>query len=106
MWYTTGSYLGGSRCQPKRRQPLPNSPNCQCQTKAELVNGEVVMMSPTGFLPGRAGGEIYASLRAYERQHRTGYAIPKRYRQDGVTFNGNSIKTDCSGYILRELRTD
>lgn len=44
--------------------------------KAELVDGELVMMSATGFLPGRAGGEIYARLRDYERQTRSGYAIP------------------------------
>lgn len=34
--------------------------------KAEIVNGKLVLMSPTGFLPGRAGGEIYANLRDYE----------------------------------------
>lgn len=44
--------------------------------KAEIVNGELVTMSPTGFLPGRAGGEIYAGLRQYERQTKRGYAIP------------------------------
>jgi Uma2 family endonuclease len=44
--------------------------------KAEIVNGELVVMAPTGFLPGRAGGEIYSSLRAYERRTRNGYAIP------------------------------
>src|SRR5690349_23933881 len=44
--------------------------------KAEIVNGEIVTMSPTGFLPGRAGGEIYAQLRQYERQTKRGYAIP------------------------------
>src|SRR5947209_7659510 len=27
--------------------------------KAELVNGELLIMSPTGGAPGRAGGEIY-----------------------------------------------
>ena len=31
--------------------------------KAELVNGEIVHMAPTGRRPGRAGGQIYASLR-------------------------------------------
>ena len=30
--------------------------------KAELVNGEVVCMSPTGRKPGRAGGKIYRRL--------------------------------------------
>lgn len=43
--------------------------------KAEIVNGELVLMSPTGFLPGRAGGEIYASLRDYERRTKSGYAL-------------------------------
>src|SRR6476661_4216172 len=52
--------------------------------KAEIVYGEVVTMSPTGFLPGRAGGEIYASLRQYERQTKRGYAIP-----DNVGFTVN-----------------
>ena len=27
--------------------------------KAEIVNGEVVRMSPTGDMPARAGGAIY-----------------------------------------------
>jgi Uma2 family endonuclease len=52
--------------------------------KAEIVGGEVVPMSPTGFLPGRAGGEIYASLRQYERRTKRGYAIP-----DNVGFTVN-----------------
>jgi Uma2 family endonuclease len=44
--------------------------------KAEIVDGELVIMAPTGFLPGRAGGEIYSSLRIYERRMKNGYAIP------------------------------
>jgi Uma2 family endonuclease len=44
--------------------------------KAEIVNGELVQMSPTGAAPGRAGGEVYASLRLYERQTGSGYAFP------------------------------
>ena len=44
--------------------------------KAEIVNGELVLMSPTGGVPGRAGGEIYASLRDYERRTKSGYAFP------------------------------
>jgi hypothetical protein len=43
--------------------------------KAELVNGELKLMSSTGNMPGRAGGAIYVSLRLYERQAQ-GYAIP------------------------------
>ena len=33
--------------------------------KAELVNGELLRMSPTGDKPGWAGDEIFASLRSY-----------------------------------------
>jgi Uma2 family endonuclease len=33
-------------------------------------------MSPTGGVPGRASGEIYVSLREYERRMRNGYAFP------------------------------
>ena len=43
--------------------------------KAEIVGGELVLMSATGGLPGFAGGEIFASLRDYARRTRTGYAL-------------------------------
>lgn len=45
------------------------------QGKAELIDGVIVSMSPTGFLPNYVAGEIYASLREYARRTRTGYAI-------------------------------
>ena len=44
--------------------------------KAEIVNGELVLMSPTGGVPGRAAGEIYISLNEYERRAGGGYAFP------------------------------
>ena len=43
--------------------------------KAELVNGEIVQMSPTGSLPGYAGEEIFASLRDYSKRTKTGRAV-------------------------------
>ena len=42
--------------------------------KAEIVNGELLLMSPTGDLPSRAAGSIYISLRQYERIARAGLA--------------------------------
>jgi Uma2 family endonuclease len=45
------------------------------QGKAELIDGVIVPMSPTGFLPSYVAGEIYASLREYARRTRLGYAI-------------------------------
>lgn len=44
--------------------------------KAEIVNGELILMSPTGARPGRASGEIYISLRLHERQFGGGFAFP------------------------------
>jgi Uma2 family endonuclease len=49
--------------------------------KAELVRGELVLMSPTGGVPGYAAGEIFASLRQYARSTKSGYAFT-----DGVGF--------------------
>ena len=71
--------------------------------KAELVNGELVLMPPTGGLPGRSGGEIYVSLRGYERATGNGYAFP-----DNVGFIVNlphrkSFSADAAFYV-GELR--
>jgi Uma2 family endonuclease len=44
--------------------------------KAEIVNGELVLMPPTGGTPSRAGGIIYMQLYAYEQQTKSGYAFP------------------------------
>ncbi|GAB4213415.1 MAG: hypothetical protein OHK0022_50540 [Roseiflexaceae bacterium] len=73
----------------------------QDKGKAELINRQLVALPPSGFLPGRAGGEIYASLRAYERSTRSGYAIP-----DNVGFvvrlpNRNSFSPDAAFYTGR-----
>jgi Uma2 family endonuclease len=43
--------------------------------KAELVNGEIILMSPTGSLPGYAGDEIYSSLREYSKRQGIGRAV-------------------------------
>lgn len=43
--------------------------------KAEIVDGELVRMSPTGFLAGQAAAAIAASLRTYRRQHGGGRAV-------------------------------
>lgn len=67
--------------------------------KAEIVNGELVLMSPTGAKPGRAASEIYISLREYERRERSGYAAP-----DNVGFivdlpNRTSFSPDAAFYV-------
>ena len=44
--------------------------------KAELVNGEIVLMPPTGGIPGRSGGRIYISVHGYERRTGRDHAFP------------------------------
>jgi Uma2 family endonuclease len=44
--------------------------------KAEIVKGELVLMSPTGGVPGRTAGNIFVSLHTYERSVGGGYAFP------------------------------
>ena len=43
--------------------------------KAEIVNGEIVRISPTGEVPNYAAGEIFASLRQYSRRKKYGRAV-------------------------------
>lgn len=43
--------------------------------KAEVIDGEIVIMSPTGAAPSYAAGEIFASLREHSRKTRSGIAV-------------------------------
>jgi Uma2 family endonuclease len=61
-------------------QDLYNLPD---NGKAEIVDGEIVLMSPTGDMPGRAGGSIYVSLRQHEGK------TPGRAYPDNVGFHVN-----------------
>ncbi len=66
--------------------------------KAEVQNGKIQLMSPTGFLPSFAAGEIYASLRQYARRTRAGFALT-----DNVGFivnlpNRKSFSPDAAFY--------
>jgi len=67
--------------------------------KAEIADGELVLMSPTGDLPGSAALEIVVSLREYAR--RTGYG---RAYGDNVGFivnlpNRKSFSPDAALYV-------
>src|SRR5262249_24873867 len=67
--------------------------------KAEIVNGELVLMAPTGHLPSRAGGAIYRSLYEDERRTGSGFAYP-----DGAGFvvrlpDRDSFSPDAAYYI-------
>ena len=66
--------------------------------KAEIVDGEIVLMSPTGDMPNRAGGSIYISLRQHEGR------TPGRAYTDNVGFqvylpNRESFSPDAAWHI-------
>ena len=67
--------------------------------KAEIVNGEIVLMSPTGAAPSYAATEIVVSLRNYSRQVKKGYAVA-----DNAAFrvdlpNRKSFSPDAAYYV-------
>jgi len=67
--------------------------------KAELVNGEIVHMSPTGSRPGYAGDEIFVSLREYSKRTKTGRAVGdnKAFRVD--LPNRKSFSPDAAFHV-------
>jgi Uma2 family endonuclease len=67
--------------------------------KAEIVAGEIVVMSPTGDLPSRAAAAVYRSLWDHERRTRSGRAYT-----DNVGFlvdlpGRTSFSPDASFYV-------
>ncbi len=67
--------------------------------KAEVVHGELVLMSPMGDLPNRAAGAIYISPRQYERHVSNGRAYT-----DNAGFEVNlphraSFSPDVAFYV-------
>jgi Uma2 family endonuclease len=71
----------------------------KAEGKAELVNGEIVLMPPTGGLPNLAALEITLSLRDYARRTKKGYAVG-----DNAAFRVNlphrkSFSPDAAYYL-------
>ncbi len=67
--------------------------------KAELINGEIVLMSPTGDLPNIVAGAIYVSLRVYSRNTKLGRAYTDNIGYKINLPNRNSFSPDASFYI-------
>jgi len=66
--------------------------------KAEIVNGEIVLMPPTGDMPSRAGSSVYIGLRAHEGRS------PGRAYADNAGFlvnlpNRRSFSPDAAWYV-------
>jgi Uma2 family endonuclease len=71
--------------------------------KAELVNGEVVLLPLAGMLPGYAADQIFASLRDYSNKRKYGHAVSgnaafvvslshrKSFSPDAAFFTGGTV---------------
>ncbi|GAC1446686.1 MAG: hypothetical protein NVSMB56_07720 [Pyrinomonadaceae bacterium] len=67
--------------------------------KAEIVNGEMIYMSPTGFTPSYAASEVFVSLRAYAKRTKSGHAV-----NDNLGFrvelpNRKSFSPDAAFFV-------
>lgn len=67
--------------------------------KAELVNGEIVHMAPTGGRPGRASGRIYRRLAEQEERAGGGYAFPNNVAFAVDLPHRQSFSPDASWYV-------
>lgn len=66
--------------------------------KAEIVNGELLLMPPTGAAPSYAAGEIFASLREYSRRNNIGRAVTDNAAFTVNLPNRQSFSPDAAFY--------
>lgn len=67
--------------------------------KAEIVDGEIKLMAPTGGDPGYAGDEIFASLREFARKTGRGRAVGDNKAFCVRLPNRKSFSPDAAFYI-------
>ncbi len=85
------------RTKPKRSATVEDLYNVR--GKAEIVNGKLSIMSPTGFFPSRASLAICANLREYERMTHRGYTMPDNAAYVVDLPNRRSFSPDASFYV-------
>src|SRR5712692_1811012 len=67
--------------------------------KAEIVDGELILISPTGGEPGYAGDEISVSLREFARRTKIGRAVGDNKAFRVRLPNRESFSPDAAFYI-------
>jgi Uma2 family endonuclease len=67
--------------------------------KAEIVNGELVLMSPTGDAPNYAAGEVFVSLRQHSRRTGMGRAVTDNAGFKVNLPNRDSLSPDAAYYV-------
>lgn len=69
------------------------------EEKAEIVNGGIKKISPTGAMPSFAASEIFVSLRAYSKQTKNGWAVADNTGFRVKLANRESFSPDAAYYI-------
>lgn len=83
----------------KARATIEDLYNVREGAKAEIINGELVLMSPTGGDPGFAGDEIFFSLRQFARQTKMGRAVGDNKAFIVKLPNRDSFSPDAAFYV-------
>jgi Uma2 family endonuclease len=89
----------------KNKATIEDLYNLPDQAKAEIVNGEVILMTPTGDLPNSAAGAIYVSLRQFSRKIGLGRAYTDNAGFKVNLPNRSSFSPDAAFYIGPRYRT-
>jgi Uma2 family endonuclease len=67
--------------------------------RAEIVGGELVVMSPTGAAPSYAAGETFASLREHSRKTKIGLAVTDNAAFKVHLLTRESFSPDAAFYV-------
>jgi Uma2 family endonuclease len=70
---------------------------------AELVNGKLIEISPTGAMPSYSGGATYFALREYELRTKNGRAYPDNVAYLVKLPNRQSFSPDASYHLKRKM---
>ena len=85
----------------KARATIDDLYNVPEGAKGEIVNGELVLMPPTGGDPGFASDEIFVSLRQFARQTKRGRAVG-----DNKAFRVNLPNLEARMIMVRRLKRE
>jgi Uma2 family endonuclease len=83
----------------KARATIDDLYNVPEGAKGEIVNGELVLMPPTGGDPGFASDEIFVSLRQFARQIKRGRAVGDNKAFRVNLPNRDSFSPDAAFYV-------
>ena len=74
----------------------------QIKQRAEIINGQIILMPPLGGLPSYAAGEIFYSLHQYSKQRNFGHAINNN-RAFVVNLPHRKLFSPNAGFYVGEL---